>query len=84
MLITRNAKDFQTDRLTDAGVKVMTADAYLTGLLRRRPRAAQESCIGLAATKSRPVTTPCELAKRLHGAGAPMFAGRLADRLGCT
>lgn len=83
VLLTRNAKDFATPRLHETGVRVITADDYLAGLLRKRPRAVIESCHGLVATKTNPPVTICELTRRLHAAGAPRFAARLAARLGC-
>lgn len=84
VLITRNVSDFRSDRLADAGVRVMVADDYLTDLLRRRPRAVVESIVHLAGMKSRPPLTPCDLAERLGRAGATHFAARLQHRFGCT
>lgn len=37
VLLTRNTKDFPEERLAEAGVRTMTADAFLIELLRRRP-----------------------------------------------
>lgn len=83
-LITRNISDFRSNRLAEAGVRVMTGDDYLTDLLRRRPRAVIESFVRLAAMKTRPPISPCDLAERLGRAGAPRFASRLEHRLGCV
>lgn len=82
VLITRDGRGFRADRLVNSGVRILTADDYLLELLRRRPRAVRESCIGLA-TSRRPLTTPCELVERLRRAGVPQFAARLGHRLGC-
>lgn len=83
VLITRNIRDFRSHRLADAGVRVMTADDYLANLMRRRRRAVQDACVRLAATRTRPAMSPCELLEQIRRAGAPTFASRLGRRLGC-
>ncbi len=40
----------------------MTADTYLTSLLRRRRRAFLDAVVGLAGEKRHPPVTPCEYA----------------------
>lgn len=83
VLLTRNAKDFQTARLTKDGVRIMTADQYLVVLLRRRPQAVHDSVVAAAAARRRPPLTPCELVRHIDRAGASEFANRMARRLGC-
>lgn len=83
VLLTRNTKDFPQPLLATAGVRIMTADDYLVGLLHRHSRVVVDACAGLAATKTRPPVTSCELTERLHRAGASRFAARLAARLDC-
>lgn len=84
VLLTRNAKDFPADRLAKEGVRVMTADQYLVGLLRRRPQAVHDSVVATAAARRRPPITPCELVARIDRAGAAEFATRMWRRLGCS
>ncbi|MGE3621616.1 MAG: PIN domain-containing protein [Acidimicrobiia bacterium] len=83
VLLTRNTKDFPEDSLARAGVRVLTADAYLVELLRRRPRACHDAFVATAAARGRPPVTPCELADRIDRAGAPKFAARMHRRLIC-
>ena len=83
VLLTKNGRDFPVDHLQAHGVKLMTADAYLRDLLRRRPFDVIASVRRLAATKKNPPKTPCDLVSGLHRAGASGFAERLGDRLGC-
>jgi predicted nucleic acid-binding protein len=82
ILLTRNIKDFQSEALTRHGVKIMTADAYLLELMRRRPKAVFESFVATAAARKRPAVTPHELADRIAAAGAPRFAERIRQELG--
>jgi predicted nucleic acid-binding protein len=84
VLLTRNTDDFQTERLTDAGVQVMTADEFLVGLLRRRPTAVHDAFVSTAAARRRLPITPCELADLIQRAGAPRFAERMRRRLCCS
>ncbi len=83
VLVTRNHRDFPLDRLTEAGVAVMSSDAYLVSLLGKKQRAVVEA-VGLTASRKRnPPKTPCELVADLRQAGAPKFASRLTPLLGC-
>lgn len=84
VLVTRNRKDFPVEHLAAYGVDVLTADDYLTRLLRRRPVAVTETVRRLAGEKRRPPRTPCDLVTALARAGTPRFADRLGRRLGCT
>lgn len=84
VIVTRNTADFSTGLLGDHGVRVITADEYLLELSRRRPHAVRESITRLAARRTRPATTPCELVERIRGAGAARFADRMRRRLGCA
>jgi predicted nucleic acid-binding protein len=81
VLITRNIKDFQSRRLAEHGVKVMTADDYLMNLVHRHPKAVLKSFIATASARNRPPVTPRELADRMTAAGAPRFAGRIRHGL---
>jgi hypothetical protein len=83
VLLTRNTKDFSEGPLTTAGVRVLTADAYLVELLRRRPSASHDAFVATAAARRHPPVTPCELADRIDRAGAPNFAARMRRRLSC-
>ena len=83
VLVTRNRRDFPIQDLSQHGVDVMSADEFLSRLLRHRPMAVVETIRRVAAEKRRPSLTPCDIARRLARAGAPTFAGRLARRLGC-
>ncbi len=83
VLLTRNTKDFPEERLAEAGVRTMTADAFLIELLRRRPSATHDAFVATAAARRRPPVSPCELADRIDLAGAPVFAARMRRRLGC-
>lgn len=84
VLLTRNTKDFLVEHLVRAGVRVMTADAYLIELLRRRPSASHGAFVATAAARRRPPVSPCELADRIDRAGTPAFAARMRRRLGCA
>ena len=59
------------DPLNHHGVAVMSADEFLSRLLRCRPTAVVETIRRVAAEKRRPSLTPCDVAERL------------ARRLGC-
>lgn len=83
VLLTRNDRDFPTEFLASHGVKVSTADAYLTGLLRKRPAAFLDVVRRLAAEKQRPPMSPCDIADGLGKAGATRLARSLRRRLGC-
>lgn len=83
VLLTRNMKDFPEGPLATAGVRVLTADAYLVELLRRRPSASHDAFVATAAARRHPPVTPCEFADRIDRAGAPTFAARMRRRLGC-
>lgn len=83
VVLTKNRRDFPVDHLQQHGVKLMTADAYLRDLLRRRPSDVVASVRRLAALKANPPRTPCDLVGGLHRAGAADFAQRLGVRLGC-
>ena len=50
VLVTRNHRDFPLDRLTDAGVAVMSSDDYLVSALGKKQRAVVEA-VGLTATR---------------------------------
>ena len=83
VLLTRNHRDFDTAYLRDHGVRLMTADAYLRDLLRRRPVDIGAAVRRLAATKRNPPKTPCDVVDGLRRGGAVGFADRLGERLGC-
>lgn len=83
VLLTRNTKDFPVATLADAGVRVMNSDHYLIELLRRHPRTVDESLTNLAASRSRPAISRCELVEQLDRAGVPEFARRLGRLFGC-
>lgn len=78
----RTGGTFPLSTFHQHGVKLMTADAYLRDLLRRRPSEVTASVRRLAALKSNPPKTPCELVNGLRRAGASGFAERLGIRLG--
>lgn len=84
VLLTRDTKDFPVELLAEGGVRVLTADAYLIQLLRRRPSATHEAFVATAAARRRPPVSPCELADRIDRAGTPRFAARMRRRLGCA
>ena len=83
VLLTKNQRDFPREYLEHRGVRLLTADAYLRDLLRRRPSDVLASVRRLAALKRRPPRTPCELVAGLRHAGAQEFADRLTIQLGC-
>ena len=83
VVLTRNAKDFPIDRLALGDVRVRTSDDYLVELLVHRPRAVQESVTRLAASRTQPSMTRCELVARIDKAGAHAFAARLGHRFNC-
>ncbi len=83
-LLTRNERDFPRDFLAEHGVKISSADTYLTGLLRRRPAAFLDVVRRLAAGKQRPPMSPCDVANSLSNAGASRLSGALQRRLGCS
>lgn len=82
VLITRNIKHLRTRPVLVAGVEVMTADEFLCGLLAGHPRAVMSSFLRTADGKANPPMTPVDLASRLTGAGAPLFAQLVQTRLG--
>ena len=84
VLLTRNERDFPRDFLAEHGVEVSSADAYLTGLLRRHPAAFLDVVRQLAAEKRRPNMTPCDIADGLGTAGATRLSAALRRRLGCS
>jgi predicted nucleic acid-binding protein len=81
VLLTRNLKDLRTAPVLSAGVAVMTADEFLSGLLESFPRAVMDAFVRLAAEKRSPRLTSRELSKKLAVAGAPLFADRLVAYL---
>lgn len=83
VLLTRNRRDFPEEFLAGHGVTVMSADDYLTGLLRRRPATFLDTVRRLAGTKQRPAVSPCDLATGLGRGGAVRLSGGLQRRLGC-
>jgi len=74
VLLTRNLKDFQTAAIVQAGVKVMTADAFLCDLLQVHRQAVVESFTRAANTRKNPPTTVGKFADVVAAAGAPRFA----------
>lgn len=82
VLLTRNIKHLRTRPVLAAGVEVMTADEFLCGLLAGHPRAVMSSFLRTADGKANPPMTPVDLASRLTGAGAPLFAQLVQTRLG--
>ena len=83
VVLTRNTKDFSVDRLALENVRVRTSDDYLVDLLARRPQAVQESVTRLAASRTQPPITRCELVAQIERAGAHAFAARLGHRFNC-
>ena len=83
ILLTRNTKDFPVELLAQGGVRVLTADAFLVELLRRRPRAVHDAFMAAAVARRRPPVSAFELADRIGRAGAPIFGARVRRRLGC-
>ena len=81
VLLTRNLDDFPSELL--GSVRVLTADTYLTKLLRHRRRAFLDVLDGLAAEKRNPRVTPCEYAARLDRAGCTTLAASLCRALRC-
>lgn len=84
VLLTRNVKDFHTSAICQAGVQVMTSDAFLSGLLTHRRQAVVESFTRAASAKKNPPTTSTELANSIAKAGAPQFAERLRHHISET
>jgi predicted nucleic acid-binding protein len=84
VLLTRNERDFPGEFLAEHGVVVRSADAYPTGLLRRRPAALLDVVTRLAARKQRPPISPCDIATSLGAAGATRLSSSLQRRLGCS
>ncbi len=84
VFLTRNTKDFSLDRLNTAGLRVLTADAYLVELLRRHPSATHDAFVATASARRRPPISPCELTARIDQAGSPGFAARMRRRLACA
>ncbi len=83
VLLTRNARDFPRSFLAEHGVTVSSADAYLTGLLHRRPAEFIHVVKQLAAGKQRPPMSPCDVAANLGSAGASQLSAALRRQLGC-
>ncbi|MGH2860610.1 MAG: PIN domain-containing protein [Solirubrobacteraceae bacterium] len=81
VLLTRNTADFPSPFLAAHGVRVATADDYLTDLLKCRPTAVLDTIHKLAASKQKPPVTVFELADRLKRGGATRLAGALRRRL---
>lgn len=81
VLLTRNTADFPSPFLADHGVRIATADDYLTDLLKRRPAAVLDTVRRLAASKQNPPITVFELADGLNRGGAPRLAIALHRRL---
>lgn len=81
VLLTRNTVDMPVARLVDAGVEVMTADAFLVRLLRRRPSAIIEAVELMRSRKRRPPRSMPELIEDLTRAGASTFATDLGRRI---
>ena len=69
VVLTRNTKDFPVDRLARENVRVRTSDDYLVELLGRHPQAVQESVSRLAASRTQPSMTRCELVAQMDRAG---------------
>ena len=84
VLLTRNVRDFPLDFLAEHGVDVSSADTYLTGLLRSRPAAFLETVRRMAAGKTQPPVSPCDLAGSLDKAGTSRLAAALRRRLRCS
>ncbi|GAB2473441.1 PIN domain-containing protein [Xylanimonas ulmi] len=79
VLVTRNVKHYRSPRLTDAGVEVVTADAFLCALLVRHPSDVLGSVVNAAARRRNPPTTFTGFVERLERAGATQFAHLLLD-----
>lgn len=80
VLLTHNLKDFAAPALAANDVRVLTADAYLVDLLRRRPRAVVDGVRQTAAARKNPPTSTAELLDRIEHGGAPLFALALRRR----
>ncbi|ACZ29841.1 conserved hypothetical protein [Xylanimonas cellulosilytica DSM 15894] len=74
VLVTRNVKHYRSLRLKDAGVEVVTADAFLCALLARHTHDVVESVVTAAARRRNPPTTLAAFLSRLERAGAAQFA----------
>lgn len=83
MLLTRNQRDFPIDFLAEHGVTISTANEYLTPLLRRRPGGFLDVVRRLAADKTNPPLTPCDLVDGLARAGTHQLSTGLRRRLNC-
>lgn len=81
VLLTRNMKHLRTKPVLAAGVKVITSDDFLVGLLGRRRQGVVESFVRAAGGKTNPPVTASELADKIATAGAPKFADRLRPLL---
>ena len=81
VLLTRNMKHLRTKPVLAAGVKVITSDDFLVGLLGRRRQGVIESFVRAAGGKTNPPLTAPELADKIATAGATKFAGRLRPLL---
>jgi len=80
VLLTRNRRDFPHDFLAEHGLTVSSADDYLTGLLRRRPSAADHprSSVSSGVWPPRSNGRPCRPANSLP---ASVEAARCGCRL---
>ena len=83
MPLTRNERDFPRQFLAEHGVTVLSADAYLTGLLRRRPAEFIQAVRHLVAGKQLPPMSPCDVASNLEAAGASRLSAAFRRRLSC-
>lgn len=81
VLLTRDLKHFGTPAIDQAGVLVMTSDAFLSNLLKQRRHGVIESFTRAANGRRNPPTTPAELTDAIANAGAPQFAKRLRPHL---
>lgn len=81
VLLTRNMEHLRTKPVLAAGVKVITSDEFLVGLLKRRRQGVVKSFTRAAAARKNPPMTADEFADKIATAGAPKFAGRLRPLL---
>lgn len=81
VLLTRNLKDFQAAAIAQAGVRVMTADTFLSNLLSHRRHAVIESFTRAANTRKNPPVSVADLAGTVANAGAPRFAEQIKTYL---
>jgi len=79
VLLTKNTKHFQSQRLSEAGVQVTSADDYLCLLYERHPEQVAESIHRAAEAKTNPAVTAADMIEKLNNAGAPKFAARIRN-----